>query len=108
MVALFKSLTCGCFEIHVFTIWFIDVRNLDNFGAIVLKTLVTLGVYFNMQFLILKDLTHWHLECSSIFHIVMSKRMLQIKFMITCSEIAPRWVPQNTIDDKSASVQIIA
>ena len=33
--------------------------------------------------------------------------MLWIKFMITCCEIALRWMPQNTFNDKSTLVQIM-
>ena len=39
---------------------------------------------------------------------VISKHMLRTKFMITSCEHAPRWILQNTSDDKSTLVQVMA
>ena len=48
-------------------------------------------------------------RCDFNFKSVISEHMLQIKFMTSTSvEIALRWMPQNTFDDKSTLVQVIA
>ena len=46
-------------------------------------------------------------RCGSNFKYVLSKHMLQIKFMSTC-EIAVRWMPKNAFDDKATLVQVMA
>ena len=46
-------------------------------------------------------------KCGSDFKSVFSEHMLQIKFMSIC-EIALRWMPQNSFDDKSILVQVMA
>ena len=48
-------------------------------------------------------------RCDCNLKSVISEHMLQIKFMSSTSvEIALRWMPQNTFDDKSTLVQVIA
>ena len=45
---------------------------------------------------------------SSWFSLLISEHLLQITFMSTSCEIAPRWMPQNTCGDKSTFVQLMA
>ena len=47
-------------------------------------------------------------RCGSSFKGVISKHMLQIKFMSTFCEITHRRMPLNTSDDKSIVVQVMA
>ena len=44
--------------------------------------------------------------CGSNFISALSKSMLQIKFMSTACEIALRWMPHGTLEDKSTLVQV--
>ena len=46
-------------------------------------------------------------RCGNDFESVISKHMLQIKFMSTC-EITLRWMPWNTFDGKSTLVWVMA
>ena len=46
--------------------------------------------------------------CANNFKSVIYKHMLLIKFMSTFHEIALMWLPQNTFDDKSTLVQVMA
>ena len=46
-------------------------------------------------------------KCIKNFENVISEHMLQITFMSTC-EIALRWIPQNTLDEKPTLVEVMA
>ena len=46
--------------------------------------------------------------CGSNFNSVISMHMLQINFMSVPYETAHRWMPQDTFDDKSSLVQVMA
>ena len=47
-------------------------------------------------------------DSTSNFKRVIFKHMLRIKFMSTSCEIAHRWLPHNTFDDKSTLVRVMA
>ena len=47
-------------------------------------------------------------RCGSNFKSVIFKHILRITFIKASCEIAPRWIPQNTFDDKSTLVQVMA
>ena len=47
-------------------------------------------------------------RCASMFKSIILEHMLQIKFMIISCEISVRWMPQNTFDDRSTLVQVMA
>ena len=46
-------------------------------------------------------------RCGNDFKSAISEHMLRIHFMSTC-EIAVRWMPQDTFDDKSTLVYVMA
>ena len=48
------------------------------------------------------------LSFGSNFKNVISKDMLWIRFMSMFCKVVPRWMPQNTFDDKSTLAQIMA
>ena len=47
-------------------------------------------------------------RCGRNFQSVVSEHMFQMKFMSTSCEIADRSMPQNTFDEKSTLVQVMA
>ena len=46
--------------------------------------------------------------CGSDFKNVISEQLLQIKFKKTSCDIALMWMPENSLDDKSTLVQVMA